>query len=115
MRSGNIIRLTRTEPINERRKRLEEVPKWRYPSKALARCAAGFILAVSFILTAAVTTGPIGYKPAPGLELPPIRDVSMEEPLWELDPKAFIDPPTQDNPNWMRVGFEYSPGPKRSA
>jgi len=36
----------------------------------------------------------------------------MEQPLWEADPNAFMDPPTIENPNWMRVGLNYSPGPK---
>ena len=75
MRSGSkIIRLTRTEPINERRKRLEAVqPVWEFPQAG--QVALAVLLAVSLFLTTAFTLNPYTEAQAEAMELPPIRDV----------------------------------------
>ena len=92
MRSGNIIRLTRTESINERRKRLEAVPGWRFPAGEAVALAV--VLVISSFLITAYTQHPYQEAAVEVIELPPIRDVSMDPPaLWTYDGKAFIDPP----------------------
>lgn len=113
MRSGNkIIRLTRAEPSNSgRRKRTEAKPEVHYTD---LKIALGVVMAISMFLITAFTLNPYDMQEAqaealPYSDLPPIRDVSMDPvPLWEAEPGTFIDPPTREAQDWIRVGSAQS-------
>ena len=79
------------------------------------------VFAFSLFLITAFIRNPYDMQPMnsvdftqsnfPWPDSPTVNDVNNQLPLWETDPGAFIDPPSDNNPDWLRVGFLYPPDP----